>query len=258
MRINLIALIACLCVANTAFAAVSCVVLTSGSDIDNQTTYTTASVTPSSNKLVLVAVVNSRNSASACTDADATTMTGNGLTYVKVAEQCFSSSGAPTNMLSLWRSMGATPSSGAITVGYSATSQAGGGWIVMECDGVDTSGTNGSGAVVQNASNLAEPGTSLTVSLAAFSDAANATLAIFGLNANNAITPEAGYTELDDVSVTEASNNMQIQAQYVSSNDTSPSASFSSADSAGIAIEIKADPAAPGAGVDGGGILWFQ
>lgn len=256
MRIKLIVLLTCLCVASTTYAAVSCAKLTSGSNTANQTTYTTASVTPSSNKLVLVAVVNSRNTVSACTDADATSMTGNGLTYVKVAEQCFSSAGAPTNMISLWRAMGAAPSTGAITVGYSATTQVGGGWIVMECDGVDTSGTNGSGAVVQNDTNLAEPGTSLAMSLAAFSDATNATLAIFGLNANNAITPEAGYTELDDVSVTEVGNNMQIQAQYVASNDTSPSASFSSADAAGIAIEIKAS-AAPPSSEDGEDLLWF-
>jgi hypothetical protein len=114
-------------------------------------------------------------------------------------------------------------------------------WVVVECTGVDTSGTNGSGAIVQSDTDLQEPGTGLTLALAAFGSAGNATLATFGLADNVAITNEGGYTELADVTGTDGSgHDSQLEVEFLATNDTSPSATWVSRDAGGIGIEIKA------------------
>jgi hypothetical protein len=224
-------------------AAVSCAVLTSGSDATNRVgtdPYVTASVTPTANALVLVAVVAPYRSDTTAGNYTVT-LTGNGLTYVQIDKQAISTAGSPSHLLSLFRSMGASPSAGTISITWAAADGSlSGSWIVAECTGVDTSGTNGSGAIVQSDKDVNVGGTSLALSLAAFGSANNATFATFSLNANLAVTNEGGWTELADVALDDGTNDSAIQAQWIASNDTSPSASWSAADSGGIAIEIKA------------------
>lgn len=232
-----------------ALAAVSCTTLTQSLDATNSTTYNTASITPGGNRLILLAALTTRGIATGC-DADilTTSVTGNGLTWVRVAEECFSAAGAPTIGIELLRAMGASPSTGAITITYSP-SKLNAAWAVIECSGVDTSGTNGSGAVVQSATNLVEPGTSLTVTLGAFGSAGNATLGLFGLQDNLAVTPGTGFSELAEQLVSDGgTNDAGLQVQWRSDNDTSVDASFSSVDAGGIAIEIKAAIVTDGAG----------
>lgn len=96
--------------------------------------------TPGSNELCFAFICCRGNS----TPANYTTsITGNGLTWVKVGER-----DDTQNVItaSLWRALGASPSTGAITVNFSAVP------ISMSIQlisfsGVDTTGTNGSGAV---------------------------------------------------------------------------------------------------------------
>lgn len=239
--------------AQPVLAAVSCSVLTSGSDTANLSSYTTASVSPGSNALILVATAQPRNASSACTDNDVSSITGNSLTYVHIARQCFSDAGAPTNTVELWRSMGASPSSGALTINTGGSSQTNMAWAVIECTGVDTSGTNGSGAVVQSATNLAEPGTSVTVTLGAFSSAGNATVGVFGLADNLAVTAGSGFTELVEEQVSDPGFDGTLQVQWRNDNDTSVDASWSSIDAGGVAIEIQAATVAD----EGGEAIWF-
>lgn len=224
-------------------AAVSCSLLTQGQNITNDNGvagYATASISPSANALVLAVFSYERNSTDIAT-IDPFSASGNGLTYVQVARQNYSAAGAPNGALVLFRAMGASPSAGAVTFTWEAGFNSNNGaWIIAECTGVDTSGTNGSGAVVQSDANLQEPGTGLTLSLAAFGSASNATFATFAIQNAAAITNEGGWTELAEEQVTEAGNNQTVQAQWINANDTSPSASWASIDAAGIAIEIKA------------------
>lgn len=236
-------------------AAVSCSVLTQSSDTTNAASYATASVTPSSNALVLVATEQARNTATACTDNDVSGITGNGLTWVNINKQCFSDAGAPTHTVELWRSMGASPSTGAITISTGGSTQIHMAWAVIECTGVDTSGTNGSGAIVQSAINLTEPGTSLTVTLGAFGDAGNATLGAFGVADNVAVTEGTGFTELAEQLVSDGGLDSGLQVQWRSTNDTNVDASWSSIDAGGVAIEIKA---AATAADTSGDVLWFH
>lgn len=231
-------------------AAVSCSVLTAGSSTANATSYATASVSPGANRLVLAASAQTRNASSACAANDVESVTGNGLTWVLVNRQCFSDGVSPTHTVETWRSMGASPSSGAVTIATGGDTQLHMAWAIVECDGVDTSGTNGSGAVVQSAINKVEPGTSLTATLGAFGSAGNATLGVFANSTNQAITAGSGFTELTEQQVSEG---LTLQVEWKSTNDTSVDASFSSIDAGAVAIEIKAATAED----TSGGIIWF-
>lgn len=246
MRINAALLAIALSIVLSArplLAAVACSVLTQSNSTTNDTSYATASITPSANALVLLATLASRNTADACTDNDVSSVSGNGLTWVKIDNQCFSTAGIPTQTIELWRSMGASPSTGAVTISFGGSTQLNAAWAVLECTGADTSGTNGSGAVVQSAKNTAEPGTSVTATLAAFGSANNATLGVFGAADNLAITPGSGFSELAEQQVSDSGNDGTLQVEFLASNDTTVDASATSIDLAALAIEIKADSA---------------
>lgn len=240
--------------ANSVLAAVSCSVLTQGQDNVNATNFTTASVTPGADRLILLITAQSRNTATDCANNDITSVTGNSLTWAAVNKQCYSDAGAPTQTVEIWRTMGASPSTGTINFSVSASTQINAAWAVVECSGVDTGGTNGSGAVVQSAINLIEPGTSLTVTLGAFGSANNATLGAFGISDNIAVTPGSGFTELVEELVSDGGNDLGFQVQWRNDNDTTVDASWSSIDAGGVAIEIKA--AATSADTSGE-VLWF-
>lgn len=209
---------------------------------------TTASITPGANKLILVAV-NANNFSGT---PSAPTLSGNSLTYVSIVDVTFSTIASATSRFTLFRAMGASPSSGAITITPGSTNSCM--WAVAEVDGVDTSGTDGSGAIVQNATNRTDGDApnSLTVTLAALADAVNnAVYAAFGPAGDTLQTPAATYTELsDDDSLTGGAATCSLMTMYKVPGTTTPSASGQPdfGDIAGIAVEIKAAAAAAGWG----------
>jgi hypothetical protein len=117
-------------------------------------------------------------------------------------------------------------------------------WSIVEFGGVDTSGTNGSGAIVQSATNINETfNTGMTVTLGAFSSASNATYG--GLwtytSTSGGITPGSGFTELgESIRVRDT-----IETEWKSTNDTTVDGTWASSQSEGIAIEIKAGASSP-------------
>lgn len=220
-------------------AAAVCTGLTSGLADNAATSYATASVTPTANRLVLVAV----HSANQNETPGTPTLSGNGLTYVQVATVLFDTIAAPDGRLTLFRAMGAAPSAGAITISFTAN-QDGANWSVVECSGTDTGGTNGSAAVVQSATNRTNSASSLTVTLAAFGSTDNATYGAFAIGATQALVQGTGFTEIHEVqsSDTPARSTM---TEWRNDNDTSVDGSWASLNTAaGIAIEIKAAAAA--------------
>jgi hypothetical protein len=117
--------------------------LTSGGDASNSTSYTTGSITPSANKLILAVVTSTQ---SAVPNAPAvSSLTGNGLTWVQVLD---SGSADARWRVFVFRAMGASPSAGAVTISMGGTST-NCTWSIAEYDGVDTTGTDGSGAIGQ-------------------------------------------------------------------------------------------------------------
>mgnify|MGYP000930239427 CR=1 FL=1 len=210
--------------------------LTVGSSATDATSYNTASVSPTSNNLVLVSVANSLSGT-----PTTPSLSGNGLTYVQVNTVVYDASGTQRR-LTTFRALGASPSAGAITISFGATTQLNCIWVVDQFSGVDTSGTNGSGAVVQSATNSATSAPSaLTVTLAAFGSANNATYGSFSWNDNaNTATPGTGFSELNEHQ--QATEQISIQSQWRADNDTSVDVSLTGAtgEIGGIAVEIKA------------------
>ena len=211
--------------------------LTSGSDNTDQDVYTTASISPSANALVLAAVVTATNTATERT----ITLSGNGLTWVQIDSLNFNP-GNPERRVTLFRALGPSPSAGAVTITSDGTNTIGCLWSIVEFSGVDISGTNGSGAIVQSANNTANA-TSITVTLGSFSSTGNATYGAFGIDTNEAQTVGSGFTAIHDVETTAPV--MEIFTEWKKGNDTSVDESSATSDlRGGIAVEMKKPSAA--------------
>jgi hypothetical protein len=202
--------------------------LTTFSSDAGGTSFNTASISPTANRLVLASVLNADSDGSAATP----TGSGNGLTWQQIATVTFFSGLA---RLTLFRAMGASPSAGAFTASFGADSQD----IVCTIniceigDGVETGGSHGSAAVVQNDPNTGD-GTALSAALAAFTSANNATFAVWaGSNETSAITDEVGWTEVNEIA--------GVLMAFLDDPDTTPTATQTVNDEwAAIAIEIAA------------------
>lgn len=146
--------------------------LTSDSSATNGTSFVTAPVAPTTNQLVLLAVACTINVAGAL---DTPSITGNGLTWQLVKRQDLK---VNSSSLFLYRAMGAAPTSDTITISLAATLTTCA-WSVVAFDGVDTTGTNGSGAIVQAVGATTADATTVSATLAAASDVGNATYGAF-------------------------------------------------------------------------------
>lgn len=203
--------------------------LTGDSSTADATSFATASVSPGSNRAIYAAVLGSSSA------GDTTpTCTGNGLTWV--AEKSVLVSATSNRRLTVFRSMGASPTTGAITFSWGATTQLSACWAVIECSNANTSGTNASGATRQSTSNTVAAGTSLTGTLTALDHANNVHLYFVGLSVGTAVTPDADFTELHDDG--EAGAAIRLEAQWAD-NETGCTATFSSADAGCVSIEVK-------------------
>ena len=218
---------------------ISASLLVAASDNVNASSYVTASITPPANQLILAFIGSDNETGS---PGQVPTISGNGLTYVQVATAPYA--GTIGKRITLFRAMGASPSAGAVTIDFAGVVQNSGDWHIIAFDGVDTGGTNGSAAVVQSAT-VAEgaAATSITVTLAAFGSAENATFGCVAHRANEGTAPGTGFTELADTAHTADSTGHQ--SEWRVDNDTTVDASWvTSAVNAGIAVEIKAAAAA--------------
>ena len=217
--------------------AITHTLLTSGNDVNNVKVYTTASIAPAPNTLVTVAVTTHNATAA----APVPTLSGGGMaTWDMVATVTYDAVGTPKKRVTIFRAMSASPGSGPITITSSAT-LSNCQWIVSQWSGVETSGTNGSGAIVQTGSNAADAVTSLSAPLAAFGSSANVAYGVFGINSNVvAITPGAGFTEIDEQPSTE-STAADLFAEWVV-NVPAVSASWPAKNAGALALEIKAAP----------------
>lgn len=206
--------------------------LTTVADFVDRTSYTSSSIAPTANRLVLCWVTSLK------TDApSAPTLSGNGMTWVEVASVLYDDFGSPKARLTLFRAMDSSPSSGVVTISFGAATQAACAWSISEFANVDTSGSNGAGAVVQADTNSANS-TSVTVALAGFGDTKNRPA--FGVahqQSSNDFTPKSGFTELGE---DDASGAHIMSAFKGDGVDTNPSGSVSSSTRLGIiAVEIK-------------------
>lgn len=156
-------------------------------------TSATSSWTPAANHLYLLWAFQNSNAAT----TNAPTASGNGITWVQVATFQFNTSNE--SRLTLLRGMVASPSAGATTVTWNTSPVEGGVVIIDDWDGIDTSGTNGSGAIVQSTT-----GTGTTTS-ASFSfgsvTSGNAVTAAFANGSANGATNDtvgSGFTKVGE------------------------------------------------------------
>lgn len=205
--------------------------------------WTTASVSPPSNVPLTLGVLFDVFGGGTLGTLSAS---GLGLNWVPILSVDFSTIATPTHRLVLFRALG-TPSSGTITLSTSGGStEKAAGWELIKWDGADTSGTDGSGAIVQSQSNRTDgagsPNT-LTVTLAALTDPVNnAVYALFGdAESVSTLTPGAGYTELTNIN-DGAGQDITLESNWKLPGTTTPSVSGASSfsDQGGITIEIKA------------------
>src|SRR6266446_3249919 len=156
-------------VPSAAQAAVGATHLTTGGDGSKQVTYTTASITPGANQLILAWIMNWK-------PADTPTLSGNGLTWVQVNTVAWNPVADPAYRITLFRAMGAAPTSGSVSINFTKEQQSIA-WSIIEFSGVDTSGANGSGAIVQNSvgSNDSAGPSGLTITLPMAIGSGNAT-----------------------------------------------------------------------------------
>lgn len=201
----------------------------------NGTGYTTDSITPPDNQLIIAFIASSANDAATV----APTLSGNGLTWVQIATETGTIVGNERR-ITAFRALG-DASAGAVTITFSS-SQDGCAWGFLTASGTDISGTNGSGAIVQNPINSHDTNdaTSLTVTMSTFADATNNALVIGVVGGSNeAMTSEAGLTELFDV--THSARNMNMSGAWRTGGaDLTPTISWTTLTyAAGIALELR-------------------
>ncbi len=209
-------------------AAITATVLTNAVEGADQSSYATASISPSNNELIIATVKNILSTGSLNTP----TCTGNGLTWVQIGHVKYGTAGTPLFAITVFRAMGASPSSGAVTFDFDSQTQDVAVWSVVEYDNVDTGGTNGSGAIVQAVNGTpTDTQTSYSVTLAAFSDVNNATVGLIGDNTTTGIIVGSGFAE--------QSYDEGLQGQFRNDNDTSVDWTKDSGHAGGVAVEIK-------------------
>ena len=215
--------------------ALSASALTAGGTGVDATSFTTASITPTANRLILACAHTVQS-----TPFVTPVVTGNGLTWVNINTR----TQGVNDHFTLFRALGASPSAGGVTFNYTGTNIVRITWSIIEIDGVDTSGTNGSGAIVQSAVNSGDnTSNTLTVTLASFADAVNnAAVGAFGVrSASDTLVAGTGFTFINQATIAEFST---TGTEFQLGEDTTVNASWTNnANRLGIAIEVKATAA---------------
>ena len=232
----LLALLVCLCGVAPA-QATSITNLTTGTDETAGSTATTASVAPASMCLQLLTIA-PRPGANDTTVTQPTA-TGNSLTWEPVIGIAMNdAAGTKWQKVFLLRSMGASPTAGTIAIDFAGQSQDNIVWVLDQVCGVDKTGSNGAGAVVQSATNQdLAGGTTLTVTLGAFTSVKNATYGTFGIRSTGTTTVGSGFGDNVDA----ATSSTAVSTEFRADNDTTVDMTFgTSSKLGGIAVEIAA------------------
>lgn len=210
------------------------VTLTKDGSAVGASSYTTASVSVTSGRYYLVAFV-SRTGITA--DPTQPTASGAGLTLTVEKSVVYDNTSSSRRRLTVFKALCASTTSGAITFDESSQAQTHAEWIVLEI----ASGFATSGTIVQSVSNFdgSASASSLTVTLAAFGNAANATMGFFADGDASIWTAGSGFTFTESSKINTTTG---VFAEFRSDNDTSVDATYSTnSELGGIGIEIKSD-----------------
>jgi hypothetical protein len=205
--------------------AITCALLTSASAVANVTSLTTASVSPTTGALVILDIYLFDNAGTPRNVAVAST----GLTWVEDTH-----AGSGSDRLTRMRAMG-TPSAGAATITFGGFQQNIYQYVMYELVGVDSSGTNGSGAFGQASvtGNATAANTSLT--LAALQSGSATIGAFHSTGGGNSFTAGSGYTSLAQPN----NSGYGLISEYKIAGSTTVNVTHSSQKVYSIASEIK-------------------
>lgn len=207
--------------------------ITSSYNNVDQTSYTTGSFTPTASRWIVIDVYNRDN-----LSAQTPTISSSHSLAVAWTQELTVPDSANDHRVSRWYARtGASPGASTITIDFSAVTQVGCGWIVYEA----SSDWDASDPFVLSASNVASITNSVTVTLSAFASSDNRPLICAFHRANEASTPEAGYTEIGDVAGATPDAGFAC-AYHGTATDTTPSYSWTTTQTPviGVASEIKA------------------
>jgi hypothetical protein len=96
--------------------------------------------------------------------------------------------------------------------------------VLLEFGGVDTSGTNGAGAIAQSAFRAVQNTTSLSITLTPLASPKNRPVAFFTHQTAETTTEAPSYTELNDAAHSSPATEVECQ-WHTSSTNNAPSAS---------------------------------
>jgi len=200
--------------------------------------FVTASIAPTGNRL-LILTLNCYISAGSV-NMSAPSVSGNGVTWVQFENQSIDTAGTDRADMFQFRGMVASPSSGTVTITFSAPIPGRCSWSIDQSDGnVDTSGTDGSGAIVQsNSSVSATTVTTQPTSFLSTMTSGNSGFFACGDENNSAQTEKSGWTELaDEIGTTLVG----LETQYIAGTDTGGSSTWTTAArAASFVVEIAA------------------
>lgn len=206
--------------------------LTTGSSTSNQTSYTTASISPTAGRLLLCAVGISVATAPTPTP----TVTGCGVTW-----ELIDTPSTAVRTVYLFRAMG-TPTSGALTISGGSTTLTSGYWNVSEVPDVDTSGTNGSGAIAQVHHGRPASATALSSAFPTTPGPGNGAYAAVFIGVQETITPGSGWSLLGQGSESAPTSSLMAMGAGVAPQTVAASWT-TSAVNAFFSVEIKGSSA---------------
>jgi len=212
---------------------ISVVKLTSNGDNTNSQTYTTASITLTSGKVIEIDVVNEHFGGG---DADVVTITG----FSQEAVIRYGpTAGSIQRITRLWKA--GDSSTGALTINIAGSGNKQCCWSVKEWTNVNTTTPYAQTSVTNNSDGVGDPN-NLLLTLPSLIDAANnAISAAFGADVS-AMTPDTGYTELSDNQAdTVPCSESSLETQYKLAAQTTCQGSdvTAFADIGGIISEMK-------------------
>jgi hypothetical protein len=204
--------------------------LTRGQSDTDATSYTTASVTPGANRLVLLSVASEVSSG----DGAEPTISGNGLTWTLVRST--REIGTSVMQVHVFRAMGGSPSSGSITISFGSQTQMHCAWSVDEFDGVRTTG-GGADAVAQSV--LASgSGANMSATLASFAASSHRPYATWRHASSTEHDPESGYTEITDQVIGTGARRHYVEWHASAAEETPSTTGTVSSSWRGVAVEL--------------------
>lgn len=216
--------------------------LTKNGSSVSATSYATASVTFTAGRFYLVSFA-SRTGITA--DPTQPTATATGMTFTVVATngtQIYDTTGSSRKRQTLFYALCSSTTTVAVTFDEAGQTQTNAQWSIDEiASGLVTTGTNGVDAIVQSAKNADPSATAstLTVTLASFSSANNATYGTFANGGGTTtVTPGSGFTQISN----DSTSTLAMLTEFNSGNDTTVDFGNNSVNDemGGIALELNA------------------